>query len=180
MSFTYNPGQSGTIPVIFTPNTSQYMPTPFLGEIRPTAFAFAPKGWALCNGAFIKIQDNPDLFKLIGTFYGGDGATLFSLPDLQGRVPVHRNYNLPLGYRGGEEAVTLVLAELPEHTHIVYSTNAGNSDNPAGNFWGVSNEHLYSPPPGVLNMNRYSISLAGFNLPHENRIPFVAISYIIA
>jgi microcystin-dependent protein len=161
--------------------SSQYMPTPFLGEIRPTAILFAPQGWALCNGALLNIQDNPDLFSLIGTYYGGDGEHTFRLPDLQGRVPVHTNNNdIQIGQYGGEEEITLQSLMLPEHTHTVYATNVGNSDNPAGNFWGRSAEYLYSDSPGTVSMNSGSITYAGGGLSHENRIPFVAINYIIA
>ena len=60
------------------------MSTPFLGETRIFAFPFAPPGWLTCEGQLVPIADFPNLFKLIGTTYGGDGETTFALPDAAG------------------------------------------------------------------------------------------------
>jgi microcystin-dependent protein len=87
---------------------------------------------------------------------------------------------MPTGYYGGEETVTLQLPELPVHTHTVYATVVGNSDNPTDNFWGSSQIKMYADPPGTLTMNFYSLNIAGSSEPHENRIPYVTIGYIIA
>ena len=60
------------------------MSEPFLGEIRIFSFSFPPKGWALCNGQLLPINQNQALFSLLGTTYGGNGQTTFALPDLPG------------------------------------------------------------------------------------------------
>src|ERR671925_2436197 len=100
------------------------MAEPFLSEIRITSFNFAPKGWALCNGQLLPINQNQALFSLLGTTFGGDGRVNFALPDLRGRTPLHVGNGHTLGERGGEQAHTLSIAELPEHAHVV---NANSS-----------------------------------------------------
>jgi len=94
---------------------------PFLSEIRIFSFNFAPKGWALCNGQLLPINQNQALFSLLGTTFGGDGRVNFALPNLQGRVPIHVGEGHTLGEQGGEQAHTLSIAELPEHTHVMNS-----------------------------------------------------------
>ena len=93
------------------------MAEPFLSEIRIMSFVFAPKGWALCDGQLLPINQNQALFSLLGTTFGGDGRVNFALPDLRGRVPIHVGCGHTLGERGGEQAHTLSIAELPTHTH---------------------------------------------------------------
>jgi microcystin-dependent protein len=51
------------------------MAEPFLSEIRVMSFVFAPKGWALCNGQLLPINQNQALFSLLKTTYGGNGQT---------------------------------------------------------------------------------------------------------
>ncbi len=94
------------------------MGTPFLSEIRLLSFGFAPKGWALCNGQLLPINQNQALFSLLGTTYGGDGRVTFALPDLRSRVPIHEGAGHTLGQVGGEQAHTLTIAELPPHQHV--------------------------------------------------------------
>ena len=83
------------------------MAEPFLSEIRICSFVFAPKGWALCNGQLLPINQNQALFSLLGTTFGGDGRVNFALPDLRGRIPIHVGSGHSLGERGGEQAHTL-------------------------------------------------------------------------
>ena len=110
------------------------MSDPYIGEIRMFAGSFAPAGWAFCNGATIPISENDALFTLIGTTYGGDGQETFALPDLQGRLPVHRGGAYVLGEKGGVENVTLSLNQLPNHAHAFVGTqNQGGSSNPPSN-----------------------------------------------
>src|SRR5467141_3637906 len=118
------------------------MAEPFLSEIRIMSFGFAPKGWALCNGQLLPINQNQALFSLLGTTYGGDGRVNFGLPDLRGRAPIHMGGHV-LGERGGEQAHTLSISELPTHTHAFQGTTE-NADNAAatGNLLGtVTNEY---------------------------------------
>ena len=110
------------------------MAEPFLSEIRIMSFGFAPKGWALCNGQLLPINQNQALFSLLGTTFGGDGRVNFALPDLRGRTPIHVGSGHTLGERGGEQAHTLSIAELPEHVHVASATTAqatANSNSPA-------------------------------------------------
>ena len=102
------------------------MSTPFLSEIKIVSFNFAPKGWALCNGQLLPINQNQALFSLLGTTYGGDGRVNFALPNLQGRIPNHMGNGLTLGELGGEIAHTVNISELPAHTH----TPLGNHTDP--------------------------------------------------
>ena len=93
------------------------MSEPFLAEIRMVGFNFAPRGWALCDGQILPINQNQSLYSLLGTTYGGDGRTTFALPDLRGRVPVHKGEGISLGQKGGTETVTLTAGQTPAHTH---------------------------------------------------------------
>ena len=109
------------------------MAEPFLSEIRIMSFVFPPKGWALCNGQLLPINQNQALFSLLGTTFGGDGRVNFALPDLRGRTPIHVGSGHTLGERGGEQAHTLSIAELPTHTHVANATTTGQRPQlPAG------------------------------------------------
>ena len=155
------------------------MAEPFLGEIRLTGFPFAPKGWALCNGQFMSIAQNQALFAILGTTYGGDGRTTFALPDLRGRVPLHAGSQFTLGQRGGEEAHTLTVAELPAHTHgAVASSNSADQASPVNNFWANGNQNAYASSPNVGMSQRTTTPTGG--QPHENRPPYLVVNFIIA
>ena len=128
------------------------MATPYLGEIRMVSFSFAPKGWALCNGQTMPINQNQALFSLLGTTFGGDGRTTFLLPDLRGRTAMHVGTNgggsTSWGQKGGEEMHALTPPEMPAHTHTPMASSAGpTASSPAGNFW-ASNISQYSKRPG--------------------------------
>src|SRR5512147_3262759 len=105
------------------------MAEPFLSEIRIVSFQFAPKGWALCNGQLLPINQNQGLFSLLGTTFGGDGRVNFALPDLRGRVPIHVGSGHTLGERGGEQAHTLSIAEIPQHAHVWSASGTAASTN---------------------------------------------------
>ena len=161
------------------------MANPFIGEIRLFAGNFAPNGWAFCNGQVLAISENTALFQLIGTTYGGDGQTTFALPDLQSRVPIHQGNGFVLAQSGGAESVTLTVPELPAHNHAAHcGTTAGNQGNPGGNFWAYSTkELLYSSAAPNAKMNAGDVSAnngGAVAQPHENRQPFLAISFIIS
>src|SRR5467141_2901176 len=99
------------------------MSSPFLGEIRIMSFNFPPKGWALCNGQLMAINQNQALFSLLGTMYGGNGQTTFALPNLQGCVPIHFGNGFVQGGTGGESAHTLIVSEMPTHTHLASASS---------------------------------------------------------
>jgi microcystin-dependent protein len=102
---------------------------PFLAEIRIMSFEFAPRGWALCNGQLLPINQNQALFSLLGTTFGGDGRVNFALPDLRGCTPIHVGSGHAVGERGGEQAHTLSIAELPQHLHPASATSSQADSN---------------------------------------------------
>ena len=161
------------------------MSEPFLGEIRQTAFAFAPQGWALCNGQLLPIAQNQALFAILGTTYGGDGRVNFALPDLRGRSPAHVGSALPLGTRVGEENHTLTVTEMPPHAHSLQgSTDIANNTSPAGNApaaKGRGGKDIYAPGNSPLQpMSPQAVLPSGGNQPHNNLQPYLAINFIIA
>src|ERR1051326_7913194 len=123
------------------------MAEPFLSEIRMFSFGFAPKGWALCDGQLLPINQNQALFSLLGTTYGGDGRVNFGLPDLQGRVPLHMGSGHTLGERGGEQRHTLSISEIPTHTHTAIGAGVGGTlPTPANAFLGQDAKQPYVSP----------------------------------
>jgi microcystin-dependent protein len=164
------------------------MAEPFLSEIRIMSFVFAPKGWALCNGQLLPINQNQALFSLLGTTFGGDGRVNFALPDLRGRTPIHVGSGHTLGERGGEQAHTLSIAELPQHTHVLQgSTNNGSTVAPTGNVLakgatGSGNPINYydTNNSNLVAMNAGSITPVGGSQAHLNMQPFLTLSFCIA
>lgn len=158
------------------------MSQPFVGEIRMFGGNFAPVGWMLCEGQLLPISENETLFNLIGTTYGGDGQSTFALPDLRGRVPVHRGNTIAFSEAAGVESVTLTTQQIPVHTHtMVASGNIANSPNPGNNLIGLSTQvDMFFDANPVNNMNPSSISPVGGSQPHENMMPFLCINFIIS
>jgi microcystin-dependent protein len=158
------------------------MAEPFLSEIRIMSFGFAPKGWALCDGQLLPINQNQALFSLLGTTYGGDGRVNFGLPNLQGRAPLHMGSGHTLGERGGEQAHTLSISEIPTHVHTAVASSAtGTLPVPAQAFFGVAAEQPYLPPDNNLGaMNPASIATVGGSQAHLNMQPFLVLSFCIA
>jgi microcystin-dependent protein len=158
------------------------MAEPFLSEIRLMSFVFAPKGWALCNGQLLPINQNQALFSLLGTTFGGDGRVNFALPDLRGRVPIHVGSGHTLGERGGEQAHTLSIAEIPQHTHVLSGTStAGTALIPVGNLLATANLPAYHLPDGNLTaMAPESVANVGGSQAHLNMQPFLTLSFCIA
>src|SRR4051794_22595491 len=157
------------------------MGTPYMSEIRLMSFNFPPKGWALCNGQLLPINQNQALFSLLGTSYGGDGRVNFALPNLQGRVPLHMGGGFVIGQVGGEQTHTLITSEMPSHLHDinVSTASSGGTDNPAGNFLGGAND-LYHTPAAQTSMNPATVGNAGGSLPHNNMQPYLTVSFCIA
>jgi microcystin-dependent protein len=142
---------------------------------------FAPLGWAFCNGQTLSIAQNPELFTLIGTTYGGNGTTTFALPNLGSRIPFGDGGTRTIGQNGGEETVTLTSQQLPAHDHpVAASSNAASTTSPAGNSWATWGDTPYSSSVANTSMDAAGVSQTGSSQPHENRPPFLALSFIIA
>ena len=157
------------------------MAEPFLSEIRIMSFVFAPKGWALCNGQLLPINQNQGLFSLLGTTFGGDGRVNFGLPDLRGRTPIHVGSGHTLGDRGGEPAHTISISELPTHTHVLNGTSsAGNALIPTGNLLAKANLPAYRGPDNLVAMAPESVPNVGGSQAHLNMQPFLTLSFCIA
>lgn len=156
------------------------MADPLMGEIRLFAFGFAPRGWALCNGQLLAISQNQALFAILGTTYGGDGRVTFALPNLQGRTPFHFGNGFSLGQSGGEQAHTLIVSEMPGHTHTaIASSNTANQASAVNNYWAVS--QTYTAYAGTANeqMAPQAVGVVG-GQPHENMSPFLVLNFCIA
>lgn len=163
------------------------MAEPFLSEIRIFSFNFPPRGWALCNGQLLPINQNQALFSLLGTTYGGDGRTTFGLPDLRGKVPIHVGGGHTLGQNGGEIAHTLTIPEMPSHLHQLSSNVAviGAATNatqgvPTGNYWANSGKSVYTTSPGNSVMHPSTVVNVGGSQAHNNMQPFLVLNFCIA
>lgn len=157
------------------------MAEPFLSEIRIMSFVFAPKGWALCNGQLLPINQNQALFSLLGTTFGGDGRVNFALPDLRGRTPLHVGSSHVLGERAGESAHTLSIAELPTHAHSVMgSNNTGDTPDGTGNVLGVVPSRIYTDPANLVALHPSTVPNVGGSQGHLNMQPFLTLSFAIA
>lgn len=159
------------------------MAEPFLSEIRIFSFVFAPKGWALCNGQLLPINQNQALFSLLGTTFGGDGRVNFALPDLRARVPIHVGSGHTLGEKGGEQAHTLTISELPQHVHTLNATSAQATTNtPANNLvTGQSTAaNLYGAAGNLQAMSPAAVGNVGGSQAHLNMQPFLVLSFCIA
>ena len=154
----------------------------FVGEIRMFGGNFAPVGWMFCEGQLLAISENTALFDLIGTTYGGDGQNTFALPDLRGRFPLHMGNGFVIGQRAGEEGVTLTTNQLPAHNHAAKASGGGNFVSPQNAFWstdpGGGTAAYTSTAAGAMSGN--AISGSGSAQPHDNRQPFLAVSFIIS
>ncbi len=157
------------------------MATPYLGEIKMMSFIFPPKGWALCNGQLLPINQNQALFALLGTTYGGDGRVNFALPNLQGRAPLHVGGGFTLGEQGGEENHTLSISELPTHFHAWEgSENAASKNTPLGNWLATSPGDVYTTSQSLVPLTATTVPAAGGSQPHLNQQPYLTLSFCIA
>lgn len=156
------------------------MSTPFLSEIKIMSFNFAPKGWALCNGQFLPINQNQALFSLLGTTYGGDGRTTFALPDLRGNVPIHMGGGHTLGEVAGTTAVTVNIQQLPTHPHTASATTAlADTNATTGNLLaGVNNG--YAAAAALTTLIPSTISNVGGSQAHNNMMPYLVLNFCIA
>jgi microcystin-dependent protein len=172
------------------------MSEPFLSEIKIVSFNFPPKGWALCNGQFLPINQNQALFALLGTTYGGNGQTTFALPNLRGRVPIHFGGSHDLGEAAGSTSVTVNIQQLPTHTHIAQARNAlapasidGVVPDPTKNLAqplvslpnnATVNGNMYGTGGSISSMKPNALTNIGGSQPHNNMMPYLTLNFIIA
>ena len=158
------------------------MSEPFMSEIKIVSFNFPPKGWAMCNGQLMPINQNQALFALLGTTYGGNGQTNFALPNLKGRVPIHMGTNT-LGTAAGATAVTLQEAQMPTHIHpLQCSTNDQNVTLDPSNAFLAPVNNTYTPPTSgsFTSMVPSAVTTVGGNQPHTNMMPSYVLNFVIA
>jgi microcystin-dependent protein len=159
------------------------MAEPFLSEIRIMSFVFPPKGWALCDGQLLPINQNQALFSLLGTTFGGDGRVNFALPDLRGRTPIHVGSGHTLGERGGEQAHTLSISELPQHTHVANATSTpATTTTPTSSLMLAEStvQSLYGAASNLQAMAPNAVANVGGSQAHLNMQPFLVLSFCIA
>jgi microcystin-dependent protein len=156
------------------------MSEPFLSEIKLVSFNFPPKGWALCNGQLLPINQNQALFALLGTVYGGNGQTNFALPNLRGRVPTHQGSGHTLGEAAGSTAVTINIQQMPQHLHFAQgSSNGGDTPTAVGNLLS-SALNVYRQPDNLITIEPTSVTSLGGSQPHNNMMPYLVLNFIIA
>jgi len=165
------------------------MSDPFVAEIRIFPFNFAPTGWAMCNGQLLPISQNTALFSLLGTFYGGDGKSTFALPDVQGSATVNQGQGQGLseyflGQQGGSETITLLVSEIPIHTHTMkaHGVDLAEINAPAPNraLATSKNATVYAPAANFVTMAPQALPPAGGSFPHNNMMPSLVLNYCIA
>jgi microcystin-dependent protein len=172
------------------------MSNQFVAEVRIFAGNFAPTGWATCDNQLLPLSQNTALFSLLGTTYGGDGKSTFALPGLDGCVPVQQGQGnglqlWDLGQQQGEDFVTLLQSEMPVHTHfmearpnIAAGTNVATANVPSLGAWvsgtqtGVIQQYTVNAPNS--QMAATALTVQGGSLPHNNLMPYLTLTYIIA
>jgi microcystin-dependent protein len=154
---------------------------PFLSEILIVSFSFPPKGWALCNGQLLPINQNQALFALLGTTYGGNGQTNFALPNLRGRVPIHMGNGHTLGEKAGSTSTTVNIQQLPQHIHVLQasSNSAGATSDPTNAFLAPVNGG-YGAPASLATLSSETVTSVGGSQPHNNMMPYLTLNFIIA
>jgi microcystin-dependent protein len=164
------------------------MATTFVGALSCVPYNFAPKGYAFCAGQIMPISQNTALFSLLGTTYGGDGKSTFALPDLRGRIAISSGQGpglslYDLGQASGTEFVSLTQSQIPSHTHSVNATDQpANTAQPSGALLGPAPTTMYNNAGPTLNapMNSGMLGFTGSSAGHENRMPYLTLSWVIA
>jgi microcystin-dependent protein len=157
------------------------MSEPFLSEIKLVSFNFPPKGWALCNGQLLPINQNQALFALLGTTYGGNGQTNFALPNVRGRVPIHMGNGHALGEAAGSTSVTVNIQQLATHLHAMQASTlqTGTTADPSSAFLAPVNGG-YAAPSNLTPLEPTSVTSVGGSQPHNNMMPYLVLNFIIA
>jgi microcystin-dependent protein len=163
---------------------------PFVAEIRIFGFNFAPKGWAFCDGQLLPLSQNTALFSLLGTTYGGDGKSNFALPNMQGNAPMHPGQGPglslhDLGETGGSETVTLLISEIPSHSHSLFANAVAgdtNSPSPSVSLARSKNATAYQSTTNqnLVQLADNAIAPAGGDQPHNNMMPYLTLNFCIA
>lgn len=164
------------------------MSNPYVGEIRMFGGNFAPEGWMFCEGQKLQISENSELFNLIGTTYGGDGQQTFALPDLRGRLPLHWGKggggDYQIGETGGVESVTLIVQQIPIHSHPMSgSTNAATTADPTNNVLStapLATTFPYGTDNPLTPLAASAVTALGGSQPHNNFQPYLCINFIIS
>jgi microcystin-dependent protein len=161
------------------------MSNPYIGEIRMFAGNFPPAGWALCQGQLLAIAEYDTLFTLIGTTYGGDGESTFALPNLNARFPVHSGTgpggaSFTIAQTGGVDEVTLTTNQLPAHSHPVTAGSGATTATANGAYPGVWADAPYTSNAPDTTLAPQQLAPQGGSQPHENRQPYLAMTFIIA
>jgi microcystin-dependent protein len=157
------------------------MADPFMSEIRIFSFGYAPRGWALCNGQLLPINQNQALFSLLGTTFGGNGQTNFALPDLRGNVPIHVGQGFTLGQKGGEQAHTLTQTEMPAHNHFVQASSVnGTVDTPQNTILAQALNVYRGAPDSATTLAPATVGNVGGSQAHLNMQPFLTLNFSIA
>ena len=167
------------------------MSDPFVAEIRIFPFNFPPKGWAFCDGQLMPLSQNTALFSLLGTTYGGDGKSTFALPDLQGSAPMQPGQGQGLSLRdlgemSGVESITLLVSEIPVHTHQMrfHEVDLAELNAPANNrvLANSANTNAYQSVTNanLVTMAPQALPPAGGGLPHNNMQPYLTLNFCIA
>jgi microcystin-dependent protein len=161
------------------------MAMPYVGEIRMFAGSFAPAGWAFCNGQMLQIAENEGLFQLIGTTFGGDGQETFAMPDMRGRIPIHRGTaagGTTRGFAtfGGDEQGFISVNQLPAHTHVGATSVVATKTSPINNLPGDTGvSDIYADGAGTAIASSMSAAAVGGSQPHNNVMPFLCVNFII-
>lgn len=157
------------------------MAQPYVGEIRIFAGNFSPAGWMFCDGQLLLISEYETLYNLLGTTYGGDGQSIFALPDLRGRIPIHFGNAFTLAETGGVETVTLTVQQIPAHSHpLLAQSTPGRFSSPSGTFPAASALRQFTANAPTTPMAGQAISATGGSQPHNNLMPYLCVNFIIS
>jgi len=159
------------------------MSEPFLAEIRIVGFTFAPRGWALCDGQILPINQHQSLYSLMGTTFGGDGRTTFGIPEMRGRTSMSPGAGFTWGQKGGQENHTLIQGETPTHTHSVTASNSpGDSNVISDKLFATTGSALYGPGTAadLTPLANTIVNDTGADQQHNNMCPYLVVNFCIA